>query len=198
MPFPAHWKVSKKKLRVQPKNLWIFPDPTHRRGMRASRRDSTSPSDAPIGAFGGKNAEKRGKSSKFPTLPGEIELVWVFFGSKYLKCQLRLCYLALLKYSVWKAAGKGGLLPIKTTDFLQMFIGNDRKKKVKVELMICQWPKEKCRDVIVRCVDLQESDHWWVLLDHWCGRLGIHTGKNRWPFGEPHSHRNSSHLPKRP
>jgi hypothetical protein len=65
----------KKKLRVQPKNLWIFPDPTHRRGMRASRRDSTSPSDAPIGAFGGKNAEKRGKSSKFPTLPGEIELV---------------------------------------------------------------------------------------------------------------------------
>lgn len=25
MPFPAHWKVSKKKLRVQPKNPWIFP-----------------------------------------------------------------------------------------------------------------------------------------------------------------------------
>ena len=75
MPFPAHWKVSKKNSVFNRKIPGFFQHPTHRRGMRASRRDSTSPSVAPIGALGGKKAEKRGKSSQFPTLPGEIELV---------------------------------------------------------------------------------------------------------------------------
>ena len=84
MPFPAHWKVSKKKLRVQPKNLWIFPDPTHRRGMRASRRDSTSPSDAPIGAFGGKNAEKRGNPRSSQRYREKLNLSESFLGQSIL------------------------------------------------------------------------------------------------------------------